>query len=585
MTIPLHLTLTGRPLLLHAPVVPEMQAMLESAYSDRAGRIADRAHRRAARKPGLLGGLFTRDQDGDDDAVLASDITDAPGPAAAQAARRIPMGSVPMEPRNDPYIAEITIRGPLLNRPEYFMGMLCVDGYSRIEADMGEAMADPNCIGIFLDIDSPGGMVNGCFELADRIRAWRDDKPIVAFTDGLACSAAYALAGSATELHGTLTAMIGSIGVIYGRLDTSKRDSDKGKPVHFFTSGSRKAFGHPELELGEQELAETQTQIDTLAAMFFDRVADARGITVDAVRDLQAGYYLTDAAIGHGIADTRIDRAAALARLTTLATTAPEPSTDPDPADDPAAAGLGGKTTLPTAAIRPASTSTPKEIPMSKLKAARQRASLGALLSTAAMSMALAMPDASALDPDALKMEIDEETDATLAEMEDEDVDAMSDDDDTDAMEDEDEPEAASDDDVDAAEEDDADPSARIAATRIARKATATLAAKSAASKAPKRSAKSGGGDQIDPAVAAQIQGLPEAKGRAKQAAALSITPGMTVDNARRILGASGKEGGSRLSGVPDPKVGASSRGQKLSAADAALAANAKALRAKVGQA
>jgi protease-4 len=55
---------------------------------------------------------------------------------------------------------------------------------------------DPNCIGVVLDIDSGGGQVSGTPEFYDYIASFK--KPVVAYTDGLMCSAAYYI-GSATS--------------------------------------------------------------------------------------------------------------------------------------------------------------------------------------------------------------------------------------------------------------------------------------------------------------------------------------------------------------------------------------------------
>ena len=52
--------------------------------------------------------------------------------------------------------------------------------------------------GVALEIDSFGGEVAGVFDLADRIRALRRDKPVWAFVAEHAFSAGYALASQAT---------------------------------------------------------------------------------------------------------------------------------------------------------------------------------------------------------------------------------------------------------------------------------------------------------------------------------------------------------------------------------------------------
>src|SRR5260364_99436 len=50
------------------------------------------------------------------------------------------------------------------------------------------ALADPEVEALALDIDSPGGMVAGCFDLADAIFEARGEKPIWAMVNEQACS-------------------------------------------------------------------------------------------------------------------------------------------------------------------------------------------------------------------------------------------------------------------------------------------------------------------------------------------------------------------------------------------------------------
>jgi ClpP class serine protease len=54
-----------------------------------------------------------------------------------------------------------------------------------------EALNNPEIEAILLDIDSPGGSVNGTMELGDLIRDAKKQKPVMAYTDGMMCSAAY----------------------------------------------------------------------------------------------------------------------------------------------------------------------------------------------------------------------------------------------------------------------------------------------------------------------------------------------------------------------------------------------------------
>lgn len=90
---------------------------------------------------------------------------------------------------------------------------LCATGMESYGRMIRTYDADPNIDAIIMDIDSPGGTVAGTEELAATIKA--ASKPIVAFVNGVAASAAYWIASSCRKIiAGTDTAIIGSIGVM-----------------------------------------------------------------------------------------------------------------------------------------------------------------------------------------------------------------------------------------------------------------------------------------------------------------------------------------------------------------------------------
>ena len=86
---------------------------------------------------------------------------------------------------------------------------------------MREAAADPKIAAIWFDLDSPGGMVDGCQTLIDAILDAKQVKPVFAFiNDGMACSAAYHIASACTEIWASKrTDIIGSIGVMISYRD------------------------------------------------------------------------------------------------------------------------------------------------------------------------------------------------------------------------------------------------------------------------------------------------------------------------------------------------------------------------------
>lgn len=207
----------------------------------------------------------------------------------------------------------VTVRGPLTHHA----GMWC-DNYDSITRRVGVALEKPG-VGIVLRIDSPGGDVSGCMEAARAIRAMADvaQKRIVVLVDGMACSAGYAFACVGDTVVAPPSAVLGSIGVLAARRDASAALEREGLRVYLVTSGERKGDGDPSTAASADELAATQDVVDTLADLFFAHVAAHRPtLSVDALRNLQAGLLIGANAVAAGLADVvgTLDDALALAR-------------------------------------------------------------------------------------------------------------------------------------------------------------------------------------------------------------------------------------------------------------------------------
>lgn len=196
--------------------------------------------------------------------------------------------------------AVIEIRGPL----EHHDGWWC-DSYEAILDRVTDACAS-DASTIILKIDSPGGELFGAFDAARAIRARcaAAGKRLVAYVDGCACSAAYALACSASEIVTSETAFSGSIGVLITRVDITARDAAQGVGVALVASGKRKLDGNPHASLSQAELESMQAQCNALAELFFELVAALRGgLTTEAVRALEADVFHGPLAVEKGLAD------------------------------------------------------------------------------------------------------------------------------------------------------------------------------------------------------------------------------------------------------------------------------------------
>jgi signal peptide peptidase SppA len=215
----------------------------------------------------------------------------------------------PFEVQGDTAIVSIT--GPLEHHEGWWF-----DSYDAIAARFAAALESP-CSSVLLRIDSPGGMVSGCFELARsmRAKAAAAGKRLTAYVDGMCCSGGYAIACSASAIYAPPTATIGSIGVMLGFVDVTGQDGMFGEKWTLFTSGDRKADGNPHQTISPEAATRAQEQVDELAEMFFALVSEARGLTPDAVRDLKADIFFGARSKSLGLIDDvrTLDDALALA--------------------------------------------------------------------------------------------------------------------------------------------------------------------------------------------------------------------------------------------------------------------------------
>lgn len=205
----------------------------------------------------------------------------------------------PTMPQDQNGVAVVTIRGPLMHHG----GWWC-DSYDGIKARVAEAIeARPKAI--MLAIDSPGGLVSGCFETSQELRAMCDAAkvPLHAFVDGQATSAAYAIACAASRITAPKTAMVGSVGVIDALVDATKQDAMYGVSFELITSGARKSDGNPHAPITPEARASRQEIVDELAGAFFALVGEARGMAPAAVQKLEAGIFTGAQSLRIGLVD------------------------------------------------------------------------------------------------------------------------------------------------------------------------------------------------------------------------------------------------------------------------------------------
>lgn len=154
--------------------------------------------------------------------------------------------------------------------------------------EVNKAILDPNIKAIVLEVDSPGGEVNGTSALSELIFRNRAVKPIYSYISGSGFSAAYWIASSAIEVWANKTAQVGSIGAVM----TVSRETDS-STLEIVSSQSPDKRVDPTTESGRAKL---QAEIDDIASIFIEdikrnRVIDSTldGASVIAGKGLDAG--------------------------------------------------------------------------------------------------------------------------------------------------------------------------------------------------------------------------------------------------------------------------------------------------------
>jgi ClpP class serine protease len=192
--------------------------------------------------------------------------------------------------------AKIDVKGVLTNSPDFF-AMIFGGGnttYSEIASAINIAENNENIDNIELNIDSPGGSVDGLFDMLAVIQS--ATKPVTAVVSNLAASAAFAIASQADNIVATnKAARFGSIGIVGtfnvadDIIEITSTEAPKKRPD--VTTDDGKAMVIEEL--------------DALHEIFVDAIADGRNTTVKKVNANfgQGAALLANEALKRGMID------------------------------------------------------------------------------------------------------------------------------------------------------------------------------------------------------------------------------------------------------------------------------------------
>jgi signal peptide peptidase SppA len=204
-------------------------------------------------------------------------------------------------------VAIVPLIGVLAKRANLFMQISGGTSTQIVGDWLAQAAADPKVSAVVLEIDSPGGQVDGVQQLAEQIRQIRaDGKPVVAWINGIGTSGAYWIASAAERVTiADMTTAVGSIGVVATHVDVSRREEQIGVKTTEITAGKYKRIASSYAPLSEEGRATMQEMVDAIYSVFVDAVAANRDVSVGQVlSDMADGrVFIGQGAIDAGLVD------------------------------------------------------------------------------------------------------------------------------------------------------------------------------------------------------------------------------------------------------------------------------------------
>lgn len=198
-------------------------------------------------------------------------------------------------------VAVIPIQGTVQKRGGY-----CSLGTKDLVAQLNAANRDPEISAIVLDIDSPGGQVDGTEELAQAVAL--SGKPVVAYIDGLGASAAYWIASQASSIfiNSASTAYAGSLGVLCMNVYQGAFLEKQGYKVEILrsTRAVDKARQNSVEEMTPEVRAAVQADLDQVGETFIGAIEKGRAGKLSTKEDVFTGkVYRGAEAKKHGLVD------------------------------------------------------------------------------------------------------------------------------------------------------------------------------------------------------------------------------------------------------------------------------------------
>ena len=198
-----------------------------------------------------------------------------------------------------PVIALVTVAGPIVSGrggPQVMPLSRSSAGADTIAAALREAAADDDVKAVVLRIDSPGGSVTGSETIWREVSRTRAaGTPVVASMGAVAASGGYYIAMAADAIVASPGTVTGSIGVVTGKLVARELKDRLGVGSDAVRTNANADAWTANAPFTPEQRAMVEAEADLFYDDFVSRVAEARGMTVEAVDAVARGRVWTGA--------------------------------------------------------------------------------------------------------------------------------------------------------------------------------------------------------------------------------------------------------------------------------------------------
>jgi len=179
-------------------------------------------------------------------------------------------------------------------------------GSDTICAALRAAAKSEKTKAVLFRVDSPGGSAVASDSVWREVRCVREaGKPVIVSMGSMAGSGGYYIACPADVIVATPATLTGSIGVLGGKAVTTELTDKIGLGYDAVSRGEHALMYSTHRPFSDSERDRLEAWLDRIYADFTGKVAESRGMTIDAVHEVAKGRVWTGAdAVGLGLIDS-----------------------------------------------------------------------------------------------------------------------------------------------------------------------------------------------------------------------------------------------------------------------------------------